>query len=406
MTDDVPVQGHVIVCGLHGVGLRVVEQLHLAAVPTVVVDDRPDPRLERAVAAWGVPHLRGDAREPATLVAAGLDGAVALVCVESDDLLTLEIVLHARELRPGLRVVMQLTNPAVGRAVAEVTDEGGVLDVAAIAASSVVEACLRDPAHEVPLGGERFVVAQVRAPWSGTLRSVFGDLAPVAVLPDDGTGPVLCPGRDARVAAGDLVAVLGTPDELDAAGLPWELRERQSRAALVRPGRAWPEGRRPASAPLDLLRFLLGASLRVVAIDRGGTGALEHSPRRGTRLHGGDTAYVGPVRGTAAGAATRHASSDRVNRGGHCAHDDPQDPRRAGRQRLRRLVEKEATCARRNPARIRPPSTPRSCSTCCRWVWPSSPRTVPCCGSTPCCGACSASPPTWTRPSGSTATGG
>jgi len=31
-------RGHVIVCGLHGVGLRIVEQLNLSGVPAVVVD--------------------------------------------------------------------------------------------------------------------------------------------------------------------------------------------------------------------------------------------------------------------------------------------------------------------------------------------------------------------------------
>ena len=31
--------GHVIVCGLHGVGLRTVEQLHRSGVRVVVVDD-------------------------------------------------------------------------------------------------------------------------------------------------------------------------------------------------------------------------------------------------------------------------------------------------------------------------------------------------------------------------------
>lgn len=36
-------RGHVIVCGLHGVGLRIVEELSLSGVPAVVVDDRPDP---------------------------------------------------------------------------------------------------------------------------------------------------------------------------------------------------------------------------------------------------------------------------------------------------------------------------------------------------------------------------
>ena len=36
--------GHVIVCGLHGVGLRTVELLHRSRVPVVGVDDDPDPR--------------------------------------------------------------------------------------------------------------------------------------------------------------------------------------------------------------------------------------------------------------------------------------------------------------------------------------------------------------------------
>ena len=39
----------------------------------------------------------------------------------------------------------------------------------------------------------------------------------------------------------------------------------------------------------------LGATIRVVAIARHGTDRLEHLPRRATRLHGGDAAYlVGP----------------------------------------------------------------------------------------------------------------
>ena len=251
--------GHVVVCGLHGVGLRIVERLYLAGVPVVVVDDEPDLRLVRVVRGWGIPHLVGSSRLAETLLESGVAGASALVCVEADDLHTLETALLARELRPDLRIVVQLANPAVGRAMAEVTGPGSVLDVAALAAPSILEACLLDPAHELSLGGERYVVAQVRAPGAGTLRAVFGDLVPVAVLPPDDEAEVLvCPGRDAVVAAGDLVAVLGTPAELDAAGLDWRVRDTSGRrAAALRPGRAWPEGRRPDSAPMDLIRYLI-----------------------------------------------------------------------------------------------------------------------------------------------------
>src|SRR5581483_12427763 len=95
--------GHVIVCGLDGVGLRTVEQLHLSGVRVAVVDDRPDPRLTRIVRAWGVPQVLGSSRLAETLTAAGLAGAVAVVCVQSDDLHTLETALLARELRADVR---------------------------------------------------------------------------------------------------------------------------------------------------------------------------------------------------------------------------------------------------------------------------------------------------------------
>ncbi|HST83232.1 MAG TPA: NAD-binding protein [Kineosporiaceae bacterium] len=207
---------HVIVCGLHGEGLRTIEQLHLAGVRVVVVDDRPDPRLVRIVQGWGLPHLEQDSRAPRTLVAAGLAGAAALICAESDDLHTLETALLARELRPDARVVVQIRNPAVGRAVA--STGVSVLDVAGLSAPSLVEACLQTGNHEVEILGVRFLAVTVRAAGAGrgTLRDRYGDLAPVAVRPIEGE-MAICPGRDLRVAAGDEVTVLGTPAQLRAA---------------------------------------------------------------------------------------------------------------------------------------------------------------------------------------------
>ena len=43
-------RGHVIVCGLRSVGLRIVEELNLSGVPAVVIDDHPDPALARQLA--------------------------------------------------------------------------------------------------------------------------------------------------------------------------------------------------------------------------------------------------------------------------------------------------------------------------------------------------------------------
>ena len=52
-----------------------------------------------------------------------------------------------------------------------------------------------------------------------TFRSRFGQLAPVAVVPGDGSEVVCCPGRDHPVAVGDRVALLATPAELERAGI-------------------------------------------------------------------------------------------------------------------------------------------------------------------------------------------
>jgi Trk K+ transport system NAD-binding subunit len=207
----------VIVCGLRGVGLRIVEQLSLSGVPAVVVDDDPDVRLARTLVSWGVPHVAGSSRVAETLTGAGLAGATAVICAAEDDLHTLETALLTRQLREDVRVVAQLGNPAVGRALAQVGVE--VLDVAGLSAPSVVEACLRSSAQEIILSGEPFTAAWTSVPHASSLRELYGALAPIAVVPASGGDVVVCPGRDVHVATGDKVMVIGTPQELEKAGV-------------------------------------------------------------------------------------------------------------------------------------------------------------------------------------------
>ncbi len=178
--------GHVIVCGLHDVGLRIVEQLQAAGETVIVVDDDPNPRLLRITPTSAWRTLPASAQRASTLRSAGIDRAVAIVCVVPDELRNLEIALLARSLQPDLRVVVQLTNQAVGRAVARVTGAGTVLDVATLAAPSFVEACLARRTHELELAGQQFRILEKTVETAGTLRALFGDLAPVAVVPADG----------------------------------------------------------------------------------------------------------------------------------------------------------------------------------------------------------------------------
>ncbi|HEX4252470.1 MAG TPA: NAD-binding protein [Pseudonocardia sp.] len=235
MSDHQGPTGHVVVCGVRGAGLRIVEQLHTAGVEVVVVADvsEPDPVGERMLAGWGVRRVAGRPRE--ALIEAGVASAAAVACVPGDDLRAMEIALLVRRLRPDVRLIVRMGNSAVGRALAEVTGEGSVLDVAALAAPSVVEACLGARPHPVELAGQRFVAAELVAPRDATLRELYGPLAPIAVSAPvtglrakpgagsgppsaAGAGPVICPGRDHPVRAGDRVTAIGTLEQFAAHG--------------------------------------------------------------------------------------------------------------------------------------------------------------------------------------------
>jgi Trk K+ transport system NAD-binding subunit len=217
-------RNHVIVCGLQGVAFRIVEQFHFSGTPVIVVDDEADASLGRMLADWGVPHLQKNAYRGDALVEAGLADAVAVVCAAVEEIHALETALRIRELRPDVRIVTQLANPSVARALERVSGQGSVLDVAALAGPSFVEICRRRNSHSIELGGVHFAVVQLDVEESegahnATFRGHFGNLAPVAIMPRDGGEMAQCPGRDHPVEPGDRVAVLGSVDELQLAGI-------------------------------------------------------------------------------------------------------------------------------------------------------------------------------------------
>lgn len=246
---DVSVQGHTIIYGKDALAVRIAEELWSAGV---VVSALP-----------GVEGLN----------AAGVADAAAIVCAGSDDEDNLEIALLARQLNPTVRVITRLANDVLREAVAADNGPGAVLSVADLAASSVVEACLRRTTHVIPAAGIDFVVSGANATREGTLREMYGDLAPVAVVHgEDSPTPgevVACPGRDLNVCAGDWVAMIGTAEELAAQGIalgtgPTKVRGRRSPVSRLLDGaRAFREDVNPTffRALGTALGLLIGATV-------------------------------------------------------------------------------------------------------------------------------------------------
>ena len=101
-------RNHVVVCGLGKIGYRVVKELLRLGEEVVGVEqDAACPFLEE-LDRLGVPVLIGNARQREMLEKARVQEASAIVACTQDDLTNLDIALDARELNPGIKVVMRM----------------------------------------------------------------------------------------------------------------------------------------------------------------------------------------------------------------------------------------------------------------------------------------------------------
>ena len=196
---------HIIVSGDDALVTTLVEELNFAGASTVKLATAEAVDTETALAD------------------AGIARAAAIVCAGNDDAMNLEIALLARRANPDVRVVARLANEVLRGAVAADNGPGAILDVADLAAPAVVEACLTQSTHPFEAAGIEFVVWGTGAPHDGTLRDLYGDLAPVAVMHGENCPTpaevVDCPGRDHRVHAGDWIAMIGTADQVASRGI-------------------------------------------------------------------------------------------------------------------------------------------------------------------------------------------
>src|SRR5664279_4917942 len=110
--------GHIIVCGLDGIGLTIVEQLHRCGQQVVVLEQFATSAQLSAVSRCIYTSVPSSGSLAQTLETAGITTASAIVCVVSQDLLNVQIALQARHMSAQIRVVSQLGNNAVRRAMA------------------------------------------------------------------------------------------------------------------------------------------------------------------------------------------------------------------------------------------------------------------------------------------------
>ncbi|MFM7193109.1 MAG: potassium channel family protein, partial [Microcystaceae cyanobacterium] len=103
----IPTQGHYIVCGLGAIGMAIIEQLHHQGHEVLAIEQEHENRFLHAARSLGVPVIVEDARLEATLQAANLSKASAILVVTSNDMVNLEIALTAKAIAPHLRIILR-----------------------------------------------------------------------------------------------------------------------------------------------------------------------------------------------------------------------------------------------------------------------------------------------------------
>ena len=247
---------HIIVSGDDALATTIAEELKNAGATVVKLDDTEVADTEIDLAEAGVAH------------------ALAVVCARDDDAANLEIALLARNANPDVRVVARVANDVLREAAADDNGPGAILDVAELAAPSIVEACLALGIHPFEAAGTQFVVSGSSASRNATLRELYGGLAPVAVIRGENSSAPgeleACPGRDLQVHTGDWAMMIGTADEVAAQGIKVP---RPTRARSRRPPAASDSRCRPCPTQRHQSRVLPSGGRGRCAADRLHSGA-------------------------------------------------------------------------------------------------------------------------------------
>jgi len=138
----IPQRNHYIVCGLSGIGLRIVQQLHASGNDVVVIETDSNNRYVNTARGLGIPVIQGDASFRATLKASNIDSAAAVLAVTNNDATNLEIALKAKGLTPSIPVIVHYADPDFAGMAQQVFDFEAVLSPAELAAPAFAAAAL------------------------------------------------------------------------------------------------------------------------------------------------------------------------------------------------------------------------------------------------------------------------
>jgi voltage-gated potassium channel Kch len=178
-------RGHVVVCGLGGVGYRVAQALRRLGEPIAVIEADEESRFVRDARSAGIPVVIGSAADDRShRLAATAHARSAVICTEKDSL-NVEIALGLRAREKDLPIVLRAFDPDLSRRIAPLLGTGGAFSGAALAAPRFVAAAAgTDRIASLRFAGARFDVREVSLGPDETVAAAADRFAarPVALI--------------------------------------------------------------------------------------------------------------------------------------------------------------------------------------------------------------------------------
>src|SRR5438552_2752252 len=128
---------HVVLCGLGHLGARVLQELHNANIPVIVIEKDKERRFLTLAKELNVPVLLRDMTEDQALIDAGVPHARVVIIATNSDMGNLEVALDARRMNPKIRVIMRLYDQQIASKISSAMMIDAVFSSSSLAAPMV-----------------------------------------------------------------------------------------------------------------------------------------------------------------------------------------------------------------------------------------------------------------------------
>jgi Trk K+ transport system NAD-binding subunit len=212
---------HVILCGFGRIGYRVASELERLDQDVVVIEADPDGPFVKHAGEQKIPIIFDDPRNPGVLASAGIENAQAVIACTDDDLVNLEIALDAREMHPGIRVVVRIFDQSLAKKISQGFDIQTAFSSSALSAPAFATAAVdRSVKGSFYVDDKAHVYAKFRVPTSSTLggetvRSIRDKYAVNTLMIEPSNGEkAWAPHGEEFIPPGGIVHMVGPFDEL------------------------------------------------------------------------------------------------------------------------------------------------------------------------------------------------